>query len=120
MKPVRIHNTAFLPKVKESDEVLDTSASTDSIKIVYPHTTVIKDEKPDPAEEERETNVLPLAAVFVKEEPGAVACIKVRYLVKFKLFLVLTTIISECLPRVNYYRATKFSGGRKYLSLYAS
>jgi hypothetical protein len=54
--------------------------------------------------------VLPLAAVFVKEEPVAVACIKVRYFVTFKIFPVFTSTISESLPRVNYYRATKFSG----------
>jgi hypothetical protein len=48
---------------------------------VYPLVTGIKDETPDPAEEERGTNVLPLAAVFVKEEPAAVAFVKVRFLV---------------------------------------
>jgi hypothetical protein len=52
----------------------------DATKIMYPPVTGIKDEMPDPAEEERETNVLPLAAVFVKEEPAAVAFVKVRCL----------------------------------------
>jgi hypothetical protein len=46
---------------------------------MYPPVTGIKDETPDPAEDERETNVLPLAAVFVKEEPAAF--VKVPYLV---------------------------------------
>jgi hypothetical protein len=60
---------------------VDASTRIDSTKIIYPLVTGIKDETPDPADEERETNVLPLAAVFVKEEPAAVAFVKVRYLV---------------------------------------